>query len=93
MGPPPEFGHIYEGAIGQATSPCSLQFSVPVVDCANLGAEDLVQDLGEGKGKGGGHQHEELGQPDGLGAHSQTVPRADGLGQKGLDHIKDNTEL
>ncbi len=57
---------------------------VPVVDCANLGAEDLVQDLGEGKGEGRGHEHEELGQPDGLGAHRQTVTRADGLGQKRL---------
>ncbi len=58
--------------------------SVPVVDCANLGAKDLVQDLGEGKGEGRGHEHEELGQPDGLGAHRQAVPRADGLGQKRL---------
>ncbi len=62
----------------------SLQFSlcVPVVDCANLSAEDLVQDLGEGKGEGRGHEHEELGQPDGLGAHRKTVPRADGLAKR-----------
>jgi hypothetical protein len=57
-----------------------------IVDSADLGAQDFVQDLGDGEGEGRGDHHEQLSDPDGLGANSQGIARADGLGTKRLFH-------
>ena len=60
-------------------SPDELHQPLPVVDGAYLAAQDPVQDLADGEGEGAGQQHEQLGQPDGVGPHRQAVPRADSL--------------
>ena len=60
--------------------PDEFHEALPVVDGADLAAEDPVQDLADGEGEGAGQQHEQLRQPDRVGAHGQPVPRADRLG-------------
>ena len=64
----------------QDHAPDQLHQPLPVVDGPNLAAQDPVQDLADGEGQGAGEQHEELGQPDGLGPHGQSVTGTDRLG-------------
>ena len=64
------------------TPPDQLHEALPVVDGADLAAEDPVQHLADGEGEGAGEEHEQLGQPDGVRPHRQAVPGADGLGRK-----------
>ena len=65
--------------------PDEFHEALPVVDGADLAAEDPVQDLADGEGEGAGQQHEQLRQPDRVGAHGQPVPRADRLGDKAVN--------
>ena len=60
---------------------------MPVIDGADLCAEDLVQNLGDGVGEGGGEHHEEFGDPDGFGANCQRIAGADGLNMVGSYQI------
>ena len=70
------------------TPPDQLHEALPVVDGADLAAEDPVQHLADGEGEGAGQQHEQLRQPDRVGAHGQPVPRADGLGDTAVNECR-----
>ena len=59
--------------------PKQLDEPLLVVDGANFGAENPVEDFGDGEGKRKSDDHEDLGQPDGVRPDCQTVTRANGL--------------